>query len=176
MFRPTQDRIRAIALVHEQLDNSARFDAIGLSGYLEHLLTHLQISHREYQVAVEVDIDADIAIKLESATHVGLLVHELVLCSYRYSFAEKTAGTIWFTARADGDQLILSIRDSGMGMPAELDPQSPDQDEIAIVSGLVRRLSCELTLDRSAGAGWSVRIPLESVQHRSEKPVGAESV
>ncbi|MCK4516681.1 MAG: hypothetical protein KAU31_15580 [Spirochaetaceae bacterium] len=164
LFRPTQDRIRTIALVHEQLDGSERFDAVGLRDYLEHLLAYLQISHRDYSVVVQADIDAEVAIKLESATHIGLLVHELVLCSYRYSFEPGASGTISVSARTENGILRISIGDTGSGLPEEIDPAAPDQEEIAIVAGLVNRLSCDLSLDRTPGAGWTACIPLDVVQ------------
>lgn len=164
LFRPTQDRIRTIALVHEQLDGSKRFDAVGLRDYLEHLLANLQISHRDYSVEVKAEIDAEVSIKLESATHIGLLVHELVLCSYRYSFEPGALGTISVSAITENGALRISISDTGTGLPAEIDPAAPDQDEIAIVAGLVKRLSCDLSLERTPGAGWTAIIPLDVVQ------------
>ena len=172
LFRPTQDRIRTIALVHEQLDGSERFDAVGLRDYLEHLLAYLQISHRDYSVEVKADIDAEVAIKLESATHIGLLVHELVLCSYRYSFEPGASGTISVSVRTEDGILRISICDSGSGLPKELDPAAPDQEEIAIVAGLVNRLSCDLSLDRAPGAGWTASIPLDVVQQPATVSAG----
>ncbi len=172
LFRPTQDRIRTIALVHEQLDGSERFDAVGLRDYLEHLLAYLQISHRDYSVVVQADIDAEVAIKLESATHIGLLVHELVLCSYRYSFEPGASGTISVSARTENGTLRISIGDTGSGLPEEIDPASPDQEEIAIVAGLVNRLSCDLSLDRAPGAGWTASIPLDVVQQPATVSAG----
>jgi len=168
LFRPTQDRIRAIALVHEQLDNSARFDAIRLRDYLEHLLSYLQVSHRDYPVKVQPAIDADLSIKLESATHIGLLVHELVLCSYRYSLEPGQSGTISVSASARDGRLAITITDSGRGLPEEMDPAAPDQDEIAIVAGLVKRLSCELSLDQPSRTGWTALIPLDGIEQAAE--------
>ena len=110
------NRIRAIAMVHEQLDNSERFDAIRLRDYLEHLLSYLQISHREYSVGMQTDIDAEVAIKLESATHIGLLVHELVLCSYRHSFEPGVSGTISVSVGTENGFLRISIIDTGTGL------------------------------------------------------------
>ncbi|MBU8914416.1 MAG: hypothetical protein KOO61_10365 [Spirochaetales bacterium] len=172
LFRPTQDRIRTIALVHEQLDGSKRFDAVVLRDYLEHLLAHLQISHRDYSVEVKAEIDAEVSIKLESATHIGLLVHELVLCSYRYSFEPGVSGSISVSASTENGTLRISISDTGIGLPPEIDPAAPDEDEIAIVAGLVKRLSCKLSLDRTPGAGWTAMIPLDVVQQSTLSPVG----
>jgi len=174
LFRPTQDRIRAIALVHEQLDSSERFDAIGLRDYLQNLLTHIQVSHREYEVTVRAEIDAEVAIKLESATHIGLVVHELVLCSYRYSFTPGTKGLLNASAFTEGDTLRIELADNGRGIPETVDPDSPDADEIAIVSGLIRRMEATLTLENEGGARWTLTIPLAAIQ-QTAKPVPISS-
>lgn len=170
LLRPTQDRIRAIALVHEQLDGSERFDAIGLRDYLEHLLTHIQVSHREYEVLVRAEIDAEVAIKLESATHIGLVVHELVLCSYRYSFSPGSKGMLSLSARTNNGSLEIQITDDGDGIPDTVDPHAPDADEIAIVAGLIARMDASLSRNGSPAASWNLRIPLSSIQ-QTAKPV-----
>jgi two-component sensor histidine kinase len=164
VLRPTQDRIRAIALVHEQLDNSERFDAINLNEYLGRLLRHLQISRGQHGVRVEADIDAEASINLESATHTGLLVHELVLCSFRNGFREGDTGVISVSAKvADGDVLI-TVADDGRILPEHINPTTPDEDELAIVPGLVRRLQCAFSLDREPHTRWHVVIPFDVVR------------
>lgn len=167
LFRPTQDRIRAIALVHEQLDGSERFDAIGLRDYLEALMNHLQVSHREYPVTVRAEIDSDLSIRLEPATHVGLLIHELILCSYTYSFGPGQQGRITLVATIVDGNLEIHIGDDGEGLPDTIDPASPDDNEIQIVEGLVRRLDCRLSLDRTDGTHWHLEIPLERIRQDS---------
>lgn len=168
LFRPTQDRIRAIALVHEQLDGSERFDAIGLQRYLERLLEYVQVSHADYSVRIHAEIDSDIAVKLESATHLGLLIHELVLSSYLYSLRPSSAGTISVRAATSGPTLVIRIADSGVGLPDNVNPDAPDQDEIGIVAGLVRRLRCTLTLAGDEDTTWTATIPLDAIQHQDD--------
>ena len=165
-LRPTRDRIRAIALVHEQLDGSERFDTIPVGTYLRRLARHVQASHQDYDVSIQADADAETAVNLESATHLGLLVHELLLCSYTHSFEPGASGTIRLSARVADGTLQVTVSDTGKVLPSTLDPSAPDEDEIAIVEGLVKRLQTTLTLQREPHTCWRAEIPLDVVCRR----------
>jgi two-component sensor histidine kinase len=87
-----------------------------------------------------------------------------VLCSYRYSLDPKTPGSISVVVKVSDGHLQIDIDDTGTGFPKELDPAEPDEEEIAIVSGLVRRLDCELKIDEGNRTNWTASIPLDAIR------------
>ncbi len=105
----------------------------------------------------------------------------------------EAGGHIWISAKVQGDQLAISVRDSGIGIPSEMLPnifemfaqadRSLDRSQgglgigLSLVRGLVRLHGGTVTA-RSEGPGrgseFVVRLPLAPVQSRSVVARSAE--
>jgi len=64
----------------------------------------------------EIQLDADRAISL------ALLVNELVTSAIKHGLADRSDGHIWVRlARNDENTVVISVRDDGVGLPADFD-------------------------------------------------------
>lgn len=158
LFRPIQNRVRAIALIHEQLDGSERYDQVSVTAYLKALLSHVQLSHSEYRVRIVPDIPEDAVINLEAAEHLGLLINELILISYMHSFDGLSSGRIDVRVEM-GETVMVTISDDGKPLPETVDTNSPDDADLGIAAGLLESLGGTIQLQREPHTRWVLKMP-----------------
>ena len=161
-FEESQNRIHAMAAVHETLHQSENITNIDLREYLSKLcLTTLESawSGREHEFELEVE---PIEVRLEQSYPIGLVINELVSNILKYAFPDGRKGKIRLSgARLSSNQAVLVMEDDGVGLPAGFDWRRADTMGLKIVRDLVEiQLGGGLELDSSNGARWTITFPL----------------
>jgi two-component sensor histidine kinase len=127
-----------MALVHEQLYQSSTLSAIEMPRYINELVNTLigamSAGHREITVDQEID---SIAMDLDHAIPVGLVLNELLSNAFKYAYPEGP-GTVSLRLSRGEDAIILSVRDNGVGVDGEIN----EHDSLGIQ--LVRALAAQL--------------------------------
>jgi two-component sensor histidine kinase len=137
-------RVAAVAQVHRRLYTSHDLKSVLLNQYLEALLEDLRRSAEGNRMsrltlrAEPVEIDPDRAVAI------GIIVNELVMNAVKYAYPDG-AGPIHVDLRAQGDDILLSIADDGVGLNVKADPRSTGMGQ-RIVSAMASKL--EATVER----------------------------
>jgi len=149
----SEDRIRVISMIHERLYRSGDPRGLDAKEYIEALAWQL---YRKYKassegIRLEVDISAE-RIDVETALPCGLIVSELLTNSLKHAFPDGREGTIYIALKQkpDGDSL-LSVRDTGVGLPDDLDMEQADTLGMKIVNTLTRQIRGSLDMERLGG-------------------------
>jgi PAS domain S-box-containing protein len=160
----SQRRVRAMALLHEQLYRSSDLARIDFGGYVHGLVSFLRRSlapaspHVEIRVAVE-----DVLVDMERAMPLGLLVSELVSNSLRHAFPPEAGAEVrqvWVVARREPPcGLVLTVGDNGVGLPEHLDLQTSPSMGLKLVKSFVDQLQGRLAVERRPGTVVTVTIP-----------------
>ncbi|WGD55589.1 histidine kinase dimerization/phosphoacceptor domain -containing protein [Bradyrhizobium sp. CB1650] len=112
-------RVDVVAKVHDRL-RVANSDLVDLAPYVERLCGSLADFHRGVRpIAIEVHCDS-ISVRSSQAGSVGLIVNELVTNAFKYAFPEGQAGVVVVDIRANDRQVVIMVRDDGIGCPSEL--------------------------------------------------------
>ncbi len=157
-------RVAAVAQVHRRLYTSHDLKSVLLNQYLEALLEDLRRSAEGNKMsrltlkAEPIEIDPDRAVAI------GIIVNELVMNAVKYAYPDG-AGSIHVNLTAQGDDLVLSIADDGVGLDVKSDPRSTGMGQ-RIVAAMALKLEASVARD-PAHAG--TRIVLRF--HRINKPV-----
>ena len=118
-FEDARTRIQSMALVHEHLYESPSLAQIQIRDYLEELVatvTHSMDSAPEgLHVRTRV---ADIAVDLDRAIPLGMMVNELLSNALKYAYPEGR-GEIRVDLKATEQTIYLEIADDGVGIPPE---------------------------------------------------------
>ena len=125
MLSDSQDRINAMALIHEKLCESTDFESIDLRLYIDDLVNKLLLSHQSVhrRIPVTMDVD-DISLGMDAAIPCGLLINELLLNALKHAFPGEEKGEITIAAHAIGANSVeLVVSDTGVGMPSEVHDQ-----------------------------------------------------
>jgi PAS domain S-box-containing protein len=162
-FSDSQDRVRAISLLHEQLYQSKSLSAVTVASYAEELIrTLLRASARG---AVTVAIDAgSIALPMDVAVPFGLILNELVTNSLKHGFASERAEkpVLRVEARLVGEDVELVVADNGPGFPPTFDPKSASTLGVHLILTLVRQLHGTVQFASPGGAECRLRFPRAS--------------
>lgn len=158
----SQNRIRAMALVHENLYRSADLATIHLTEHVESICAHLYRSYGvdAQRIALELHI-ADVPVDLDRSMRCGLIINELVSNALKHGFPGDRSGRISVDLGADhGGRAELRVRDDGIGCPPELDPRRCDTLGLQLVADLVEHLAGTLVRDPEPGTSWRISFPL----------------
>lgn len=158
IFQESQHRVRSMALVHEKLYQAPDLTRIDFADYLRSLTTYLV---RSYNVSplLHLDIDAEsVLLDVEQAVSLGLIVNELVSNALKYAFPAQTGGQIRIVVRPADAHLSLTISDTGVGLPPEIDLGHTETLGLRLVTMLTRQLGGTIELDTSQGTTFTLAI------------------
>lgn len=158
LFLESRNRVRSMALVHENLYRAGNFARIAMPGHLRNLCGQLVraygIDARRIATVVEVD---DVLLDLDRAVCCGLIVNELVSNALKYGFPDGRGGTITVQLRAyAGSECELGVADDGVGLPASFDVGQAQTLGLQLVGDLAQQLHGQLRVDGGAGARFRV--------------------
>lgn len=159
-LQDSQSRISSIALVHEKLYQSENLSAIDFSHYIPDLALHLFESYDVdwQQVRLRTQIAA-LLLNIETAIPCGLIINELISNALKYAFPEGRTGTIDIEFYPDASQLVLVIRDDGVGLPSTFNLDTTKTLGMTLVRNLVEQLEGELSVDSGQGTAFYILFP-----------------
>lgn len=157
VFTESQQRIKAMALVHEKLYQSDRLAQISFAEYVRSLTRDL-IQSCMFNPGVQVSIQVDeLDLAVDAAIPCGLIINELFANAIKYAFPQNRSGTIFVQFTPDpahGYRLVIA--DTGIGLPESVDPQTTKSLGLRLVHALTRQLRGTLELDRSNGTRFTI--------------------
>jgi len=158
MFQESQDRVRSMALVHESLYTSEDLAHIDIAKYIHSLTHQLITSYRTTASRVGMNIAVtDIFLTITTAIPCGLIINELVTNALKHAFPQEQDGTITVSMTpSTNDHLILTVSDTGIGFPKEIDFRNTTTLGMQLVTSLVEQLDGTITLDRSEGTTFTI--------------------
>ncbi|MCA1452066.1 response regulator [Bradyrhizobium sp. BRP22] len=159
-------RVAAVAQVHRRLYTSHDLKSVLLNQYLESLLEDLRRSAEGNRMS-RLTLNAEpIEIDPDRAVAIGIIVNELVMNAVKYAYPDS-AGPIHIELKADGDDLLLTISDDGVGLNVKADPRSTGLGQ-RIVGAMASKLEASVERDPGhSGTRILVRFPRASTTTKS---------
>jgi two-component sensor histidine kinase len=159
-FREGQDRLKSMILVHEKLYRSDDLMRIEFGDYARALIENIRQSYRPVSARVEVVTEMPlVVVPVEIALPAGMIVNELLTNVFKYAFPEERGGIVRIAVtRLDGGIEVL-VGDSGVGLPAGLDPHRPTTFGFQLVHGLASQLGGRVSFERQGGTIVRVYVP-----------------
>ncbi|MBA7584083.1 hypothetical protein ES708_26036 [subsurface metagenome] len=156
-LKQTQERIRAMGIIHEILYKSNNFSHISTADYIRRLTTYLLTSYgmNNYSITLRTDIE-DILIDLNRGIPCGLIINELISNSLKYAFPQGKKGEITISFNYKDDKYILVISDNGVGLPKKINLQKVQTLGLTIVNTLVKQLEGTIELDGQVGTTFKI--------------------
>ena len=149
LFADSRNRVRAMALVHENLYRAGNFARIPMSSHIQTLCAQLTRAYevRGRGVKLETEIE-DVHLDLNRAVSCGLIVNELVSNALKHAFPNDRDGTIAVEFKLLNDKgYVLTVRDDGIGLPAGFDPGRCDSLGLQLVQDLSQQLHGTMAVD-----------------------------
>jgi PAS domain S-box-containing protein len=152
-FQDSQERIKAMALIHEKLYQSGDLAQIDFAEYLQDLATGLLRSYRIGQGRLALEISTDEArFPIATAIPCALLLHELLSNCLKHAFPGGRSGTIAVTLHGhSAHTYVLTVRDNGVGLPPGLAVPSAASLGLRLVYLLAEQLHGTLRFEQREG-------------------------
>ncbi len=161
-FEDFQGRIRAMAVVHENLYQSDDLSQIDFGDYIKALATaQFQAIKGDSPISLLVDAD-DAKLAVNLAIPCGLMISELIINALKYAFPrerlQKSDCKIRVEFRLKNGEYILKTSDNGVGLPQELDWRKTESLGLKLVNiWATYQLEGEIELDTSNGTSFTVK-------------------
>ena len=141
-FKESQERVRAMVLIHEMLCNSGNEARIDFNEYGRSLVGGLISAYSPNRSNLQVEMRISrMIVSLETAVPCGLIIHELVSNSLKHGFPDGRSGTITIDFDRDEAGLYtLVVGDNGIGLPKGLDREKPGTLGLSLINTLTKQL------------------------------------
>jgi two-component sensor histidine kinase len=162
-FRSVNDRIQAMATVHEVLSMRGELSRVDLASYARELVDLFMRNLSKKAEGVTACVEAqEIFLSIDKAVPFGLAVGELVSNSLRHAFGGRKAGHLWLRIASTSGEVRLEVEDDGIGFPERFDFRAEGklgiQNAVLIIE---EQLGGSMALSpRSVGTKWTVSFPL----------------
>jgi PAS domain S-box-containing protein len=149
----SENRVYAMALVHEMLYRSEDLAAIDLGQHVERICQQLAQTYEGNVSNVRIRTHVDsIALSLDRAIPFSLVLNELVSNAFKHAFPGGRKGTLDVSVTAGKDGYTsLEVRDDGVGLNAAIDPQRSPSLGLRLVHSLARQLEAVVEVTREPG-------------------------
>jgi PAS domain S-box-containing protein len=166
-FSESQNRVKSMALIHEELHRGERFDKLNFSEYIKKLADNLVLTYRlgNTDISLNKDLEEDLFLDMDTAIPLGTIINELISNSFKYAFPGRDKGEIRIKLHKEENKcedckstnFILSVSDNGVGIPENFDIKNLDSLGLRLVTSLVEQLDGELELKRNSGTELIIR-------------------
>lgn len=153
--------IQVIADLHRLL--SAHGDSlVDLQVYLEQIGRGvIEAMSHSHDVAFVVELDAGCGCTADRASHLGLIVNELLINALKYAHpARKVRGRIELGCCQDDDgTLTVWVADDGVGLPEGSDPNRDTGLGMRTLRAIAKKIGADVNFE-STGLGLTVTVAL----------------
>ncbi|TDS17026.1 two-component sensor histidine kinase [Maribacter caenipelagi] len=153
LLKGTQNRVIAMAMVHEMLYMRNDISHIEYKSYVQELSEYLirSIKGNDNNVDLIIDIP-DIKLGIDTAIPLGLLINETLTNALKYGIESDQDGEISIKLQKDNEQencYILEIGDNGIGFPETINHKNTKSLGLKLIHNLTRQLRGTIQRDNS---------------------------
>jgi two-component sensor histidine kinase len=156
-----KERIRAIALIHNQLHLNNDSAYVEMGAYLNKLISQMAESFSSYNKHIEVRVNVEeINLAIDYAVPVGLIMCELLSNSYKHAFVKQEEGLIEIELKNKKGRDLhyeLLVKDNGIGYQEKTDFLEQSSTGVEIISAFIQQLDAKYTYLNS-GKGFGLFI------------------
>ena len=158
-------RVRAMALVHEHLYQTEDLAVVDARVYLGDLVHQLFQGMPLSEGVIEPVMNFESTpIPMDLAFPCGLIVNELVSNAIAHAFPRGRSGRIRTEMTLEEDQFFrLTVADDGVGLPNGVDAFRSDSFGLELVRALVGQMHGTLDIESASGTEFVITFPVREV-------------
>tara|TARA_R110002167_G_scaffold46836_5_gene139337 strand:+ start:3192 stop:4412 length:1221 start_codon:yes stop_codon:yes gene_type:complete len=153
LLKGTQNRVIAMAMVHEMLYMRKDISHIEYKSYVQELSEYLIRSIKGIDNNINLIIDIpDIKLGIDTAIPLGLLINESLTNALKYGIEGDEEGDINIKLQKDSEKencYILEIGDNGIGFPETINYKNTKSLGLKLIHNLTRQLRGTIERDAS---------------------------
>jgi len=156
-LRDGRNRVRSIALIHQNLYQFENLDAIEVSRFVKDLCREVEsVFKNQNKVTVDIQVPS-FSLDIDTAVPLGLIMNELLSNSFKYAFNDRSAGLIKLEILVPEEGCYkLVYTDDGPGLPADFNLLKATTLGIQLINDLSRQIGGNVKYEGSNGAMFTV--------------------
>ena len=142
-------KIQTMAQIHTRLYESKQFGKVSLTGQIRDQIAGLSniYSHKGHEISCEIHAE-EVFLPVDQAIPCALVVNEILSNAYKHAFVGRKKGTIEISAVQENGRISITVRDDGIGLPADFDISRTNSLGLKLIRTLVsHQLKGSLTLE-----------------------------
>jgi PAS domain S-box-containing protein len=157
ILRESQNRVKSIALVHEELYQSMDLDRIDYTRYLRKIVRNIFDTYKVSPDQISLQFSEErVYLTISKAVPCSLIVNELISNSIKHACPDKRPGTISIECGVEDGRFILRYADDGVGFPPNISLRSPKTLGLELIQGLVKQLGGTIAIFHEKGTQYEI--------------------
>ena len=158
LIRESQNRISAMALVHEILYATSNFKQINFRDYIDVLTQSLFRSYapNEHNIDLKIQIPESVGLEMEKIIPLGLVLNEIITNSLKYAFPTQKGMIEIIVENLDLGGYKLLIQDNGIGLPGNFDMDEDANLGMQLIYMLGKQIDAKIDKTESKGVGYII--------------------
>ncbi|MCC5941420.1 MAG: ATP-binding protein [Balneolaceae bacterium] len=166
LLKVSKSRIYTMSLAHEALYKNNDLTDISLKFYLEQIakITHESFLEEGKDIVLSCHID-NVHLNMSRAIPLGLMISEIMINAHKHAFNGSDTGELKINTELNNKSLVLTIADSGSGIPDDVDFSKSNSLGMMLVHSFTQQLKAVMDLKSSdKGTTYTFSIPLTSIE------------
>jgi PAS domain S-box-containing protein len=159
LFSQCTTRIKAMALIHEMLYHSRDLSSIDMKDYATTLISELKSLYDAMTGSTKLELSLNsVLLGIDQAIPCGLIINELVSNAFKYAFPDRLdrQGTISVSLCERDNTVEISVKDNGIGIPAQVNIADCGTLGLSLVTMLTKQLKGTLNMSNDGGTGFTI--------------------
>lgn len=152
-------RVQSMAFIHQNLYQGNSVNSVNMNEYIKMLSNHLFQTYniRTDKIRFHTHIE-ELKLHTDTAIPLGMILNELISNSLKYAFKNMDNGDIWVTMKKNENELLLQVKDNGIGLPADFNPERSSSFGYEIIKAFSQKLKARMNIDGNKGTDVQIII------------------
>lgn len=152
-------RVQSMAFIHQNLYQGNSVNSVNMNEYIQMLSNHLFQTYniQKDRIKLHTRIE-DLNLHTDTAIPLGMILNELISNALKYAFPKhetqpgKENGDIWVTMKRNNNELLLQVKDNGVGMPPGFNLNNTSSFGYEIIKAFAQKMRARMNIDGQNGA------------------------
>lgn len=142
----SRNRIRSMAIIHENLYQTKNFSSIDFAGYIKNLVMNIESLFHSNDKKIDIIFDLDSTnLSLDQAVPSGLILNELITNVFKYAFESNANNQLIISLKNENELIQFKVKDNGIGLPPNLEIEELESLGLQLVVTLCDQLDATLS-------------------------------